>query len=77
MSYKMDINRPSCWNCKRLKKSGRREEISYDSNGEIKTVSIGADSYLDALAGYYCDFFWWGDKPDNEMLCGGRGYKRR
>ena len=63
---------PSCWNCRRLRKS-RRIITDQRPNGAF---SMSAPSMMDALAGYMCDHYWWGDKPDGrEMLCGGREYK--
>lgn len=62
----------SCWNCRRLKKSKREMDVSDDGGA----VSISAPSIMDALAGYYCDKYWFGDKPDkDELLCGGREYQ--
>lgn len=64
--------KPSCWNCRRLKKSKREMDVSNDGGA----VSISAPSVMDALAGYYCDNYWFGDKPDkDELLCGGREYQ--
>ncbi|MBQ8713082.1 MAG: hypothetical protein IJ551_09745 [Prevotella sp.] len=65
--------RPSCWNCTRLRKS--RRKIDGDPNDRKGAVSISAPSIIDAIAGYYCDNYWFGDKPGDEMLCGGREYK--
>ena len=57
---------PSCWNCQKLRKSKR----------VIHEFSMSAPSIVDALAGYVCDNYWFGDKPDKEeMLCGGREYE--
>jgi hypothetical protein len=65
---------PSCWTCKRLKKSKRK--VDGDLNAPNSAVSISAPSIIDAIAGYYCDNYWFGDKPDScEMLCGGIKYK--
>ena len=37
---------------------------------------MSAPSIMDALAGYMCDNYWFGDKPDEDMmLCGGREYE--
>lgn len=70
MSYPLSKSHPSCWNCTRLKKSKRVIGENEDH------ISISAPSLLDALAGYYCDNFWFGNAPDKrEMLCGGRDYK--
>ena len=61
---------PSCWNCCKLKKSKR--VIDGDLQND-NSVSISAPSIIDAIAGYYCDNYWFGDKPDEEeMLCGGK-----
>lgn len=65
--------RPSCWNCRRLKKS--RRKIDGNPQDPHGAVSISAPSIIDAIAGYYCDNYWFGDKPDDVMLCGGREYK--
>ena len=65
--------RPSCWNCRRLKKSKRK--IDGDPTGWHSAISISAPSVIDALAGYYCDHYWFGDRPDDVMMCGGREYK--
>lgn len=57
---------PSCWNCQKLRKSKR----------VIHEFSMSAPSIVDALAGYMCDNYWFGDKPDKEeMFCGGREYE--
>ena len=61
---------PSCWNCCKLKKSKR--VIDGDLQND-NSVSISAPSIIDAIAGYMCDNYWFGDKPDEEeMLCGGK-----
>lgn len=66
--------KPSCWNCRKLKKSKRK--IDSDMEDSHAAISISAPSVIDAITGYYCDNYWFGDKPDSrEMLCGGREYK--
>ena len=66
--------KPSCWTCRRLKAS--RRKIDGDPNDPHGAVSISAPSIIDAIAGYYCDNYWFGDKPDkDEMVCGGREYE--
>lgn len=65
--------KPCCWTCRRLKKSRRIMEGDLSGDGAI---SIAAPTIMDAIAGYYCDNYWFGDKPDaDEMLCGGKEYK--
>ena len=66
--------KPSCWNCRRLKVS--RRKIDGDPNDPHGAISISAPSVIDAIAGYYCDHYWFSNKPDDdEMLCGGREYR--
>lgn len=66
--------KPSCWNYRRLKKS--RRKIDGDPNAPHAAVSISAPSIIDAIAGYYCDNYWFGSAPDEtEMLCGGSEYE--
>jgi hypothetical protein len=37
---------------------------------------MSAPSIMDALAGYMCDNYWFGDKPDEDIMpCGGREYE--
>lgn len=63
---------PCCWTCCKLKKSRRVIEEDY-GNGK---VTISAPSIMDALAGYQCDNYWFGDKPEKDsMLCGGMEYE--
>ena len=62
-----------CWTCCKLKKSRRIIEGSLEQG---KSISVSAPSIMDAIAGYYCNGYWFGDKPDpDEMLCGGRDYE--
>lgn len=68
--YRIHYN-PSCWNCRKLRKSKRK--IDGDTNKGA--ISISAPSFIDALAGYYCDSYWFTNKPDALMPCGGRGYE--
>ena len=60
MSYPLSQSHPSCWNCARLKKSKR----VIDGGENEDHISISAPSLLDALAGYYCDNFWFSNAPD-------------
>lgn len=67
---------PSCWNCKKLRKSRRviHEDTLDKPHGGC--FSMSAPSIMDALAGYMCDNYWFGDKPDEDMMpCGGREYE--
>ena len=63
---------PSCWNCRRLKKSKRKIDGDTHDGG---AVSISAPSIMDAIAGYYCDNYWFSTAPDDVMPCCGREYK--
>ena len=66
---------PSCWNCARLKRSKRviHEDSLSDPHG---CFSMSAPSFMDALAAFHCDNYWFGQAPDaKEMLCGGKDHK--
>lgn len=66
---------PSCWNCQKLRKSKRViHEDTLNKHGGY--FSMSAPSIMDAIAGYMCDNYWFGDKPDKDMMpCMGREYK--
>ena len=67
---------PTCWNCARLKKSKRIIHENTLDNPHGGCLSMSAPSFIDAIAGYVCDNYWFGDKPDKtEMLCGGLEHK--
>ena len=67
---------PSCWNCRKLKKSRRVIHENTLDKPHGGCFSMSAPSIMDALAGYMCNNYWFGDKPDEEMmLCGGREYE--
>lgn len=67
---------PSCWNCRKLRKSRR---VIYENTLDKPHgggFSMSAPSIMDALAGYICNNYWFGDKPyKDEMLCGGKEYE--
>lgn len=69
--YAIPKPKPSCWNCAKLRKSKSKMEIS---DGRI--MFVGAPSILDAMSSYYCQYYWWSNKPyEDEMLCKGKHYK--
>ena len=64
--------KPSCWTCRKLRKSKR--QMCVDKNGN--SIDISAPSVIDALAAYYCKNYWFSSEPDEEeMLCGGLEYE--
>lgn len=66
---------PSCWNCRKLRKSKRVIHENTLDKPHGGCLSMSAPSIMDAMAGYMCDNYWFSDKPDeDEMLCGGKEY---
>lgn len=67
---------PSCWNCRKLRKSKRiihENTLDKPHGGDFL---MSAPSIMDALAGYMCNNYWFGDKPDEDMmLCDGKEYE--
>lgn len=67
---------PSCWNCRKLRKSKRVIHENTLDKPHGGCLSMSAPSIMDAIAGYMCDNYWFSDKPDKNMMpCGGREYK--
>jgi len=71
--YQLWSHDPCCANCARLKRS-KRYYKEYPGGG----VTITGRSPMECLAAYMCDHYWFSSEPpDDEMLCGGKEYKRK
>ena len=67
---------PSCWNCCKVRKTKRIIHENTLDKPDGGCFSMSAPSLMDAIAGYMCDNYWFGDKPDkDEMLCCGKEYE--